>query len=109
MATLNVSYDSKTGTVTCPDATVNDGDTITWVPDGTTVTSIASISDPNSSFNPAPAQGVRTNNWTATVAVANTINYTITVNTASVGQKQKTPKVTVNPPMPKPKHEKMHH
>jgi hypothetical protein len=103
MANINVSIDAK-GNLKCDDLVGSLGESITWVPDGNTVTSIQSITPTVGSFNPAPSAR---NNWTGTIATDGPIGtgvgvtYTIVVNGrgVGVGQKQKTPKITVSAPI----------
>src|SRR6266480_3647584 len=97
---INVSIDLK-GNLKCDDITGQLNEQITWVPDGTTVLSIASITTSIGSFNPAPSAS---NNWTGTIATDGSLgsgnmglDYTIVVNpkNVSLGQKTKAPKITV--------------
>ena len=103
MATITVSIDGK-GNLVCPDISGILNESITWAPDGTTVASIQSITASVGSFNPAPSSR---NSWTGTLATDGTLpgggtglDYTIVVNpvNSATGQKQKAPKITINPP-----------
>ena len=105
MANIPVSIDAK-GNLVCGDIIGSLGESITWVPDGSTVTSIQSIITSVGSFNPAPSAR---NNWTGTIATDGPVPgsgvgvvYTIVVNSRNVqwGQKQRTPKITVTVPEP---------
>jgi hypothetical protein len=114
MANINVSIDGK-GNLQCPDINGALGESVTWVPDPTTISSIASITTSIGTFNPAPSAR---NNWTGTLATDGTLpsggtglDYTITVNpqNSASGQKTKTPKISVNPPEEKTKKEEALH
>lgn len=104
MANINVSIDAK-GNLKCDDIVSSLGQQVTWVPDGTTVLSISSITTSVGSFNPAPSAR---NNWTGTIATDGPIgtgvgiNYTIVVTGkgVGVGQKQRTPKISIISPKP---------
>jgi hypothetical protein len=104
-ANLQVSIDAK-GNLVCPDITGKLGESITWTPDGTSVASIQSITATIGSFNPVPSAA---NNWTGSFATDGVfrggelgLEYTIVVNPTNpaVGQKQKSPKITVSAPEP---------
>jgi hypothetical protein len=104
MANINVSIDAK-GNLVCDDITGKIGESITWVPDGTTVSSIASITATVGSFNPAPSAR---NNWTGTIATDGSLkgggmglDYTIVANEkgVGVGQKQRAPRITIVSPI----------
>ena len=105
MANITLSIDAK-GNLQCPDITGQLGESITWIPDGTTVASIQSITTSVGSFNPEPSAR---NNWTGNIATDGTmpnrqtgVDYTIIVNpvNSATGQKQKTPKIVVSAPIP---------
>lgn len=106
MANINVSIDAK-GNLKCDDITGTLGESLTWVPDATTILSIASITTSVGSFNPAPSAR---NNWTGTIATDGPIknnsevglDYTIVVNPKNVtsGQKTKSPKIVISSPIP---------
>jgi hypothetical protein len=106
MASINVSIDAK-GNLVCSDIQGLLGESVTWEPDPTTVTSIDSITPSVGSFNPAPSAR---NSWTGTLATEGTlpnggkgIDYTITVTATNGTQKQKSPKIAMNPPQEKTK------
>ena len=103
MPNITVSIDGK-GNLQCPDISGYINESITWVPDGITVSSIQSITTSVGSFNPAPSSR---NNWTGTVATDGSLNgggegvvYTIVANpvNSATGQKQRTPRITIAPP-----------
>jgi hypothetical protein len=104
MADITVSIDAK-GNLQCPDINGAIGESVTWVPDATTVLSIQSITTNVGSFNPPPTAR---NNWTALLAGDGTLpngglgwDYTIIVNpkNSGTGQKQKSPKITMLAPI----------
>lgn len=112
MANINVSIDAR-GNLQCPDITGNLGESVTWVADGSSISSIASITTSVGSFDPVPSAK---NNWTGTLATDGTlpdggrgVDYTITVTATNGTQKHKAPKITVAPPEPKPKKEETLH
>jgi hypothetical protein len=101
MANIAVSVDAK-GNLVCGDIVGTLGESLTWVPDASTIRSIDSITTSVGTFNPAPSSR---NNWTGTLATdgslpsgGNGIDYTITVTASDGTQKTKAPKITVNPP-----------
>ena len=101
MANINVSIDAK-GNLVCPDVTGLLGESVTWVPDPGSISSIASITTTVGSFDPAPSAR---NSWTGTIATDGSLpdggtglGYTISVNASNGAQKQKSPRISVNPP-----------
>jgi len=103
MANINVSIDGK-GNLQCPDITGVLGESVTWVPDANTISSIQSITTSVGSFNPAPTDK---NNWTGTLATDGSmpsggegLQYTIVVNpvNSASGQKTRSPRIVINPP-----------
>jgi len=103
MASITLSIDGK-GNLVCPDISGFLNESITWTPDGTTVSSVQSITPTVGSFNPAPSAR---NNWTGSVATDGRmgngetgVEYTIVVNpvNSATGQKQKSPKIAITPP-----------
>ena len=114
MSNINVSIDGK-GNLQCPDINGVLGESVTWVPDPNTISSIASITTSVGTFDPAPSAR---NSWTGTLATDGTLptggkglDYTIVVNpvNSSTGQKQKSPKIAINPPEEKTKKEETLH
>jgi hypothetical protein len=100
MANIPVSIDAK-GNLVCNDISGYLDESITWVPDGNSVSSIQSITTAIGSFNPAPSAK---NNWTTKIATDGSmpggtkgVDYTIVVNAKDSrwGQRQKSPKITI--------------
>lgn len=106
MANISVSIDAK-GNLVCPDITGAIGESVTWVPDTNSISSIASITTTVGSFDPVPSAR---NSWTGTLATDGSLpdggtglDYTISVNATNGTQKQKSPKIAINPPEEKTK------
>ena len=112
MSRLVLSIDAK-GNLQCPDVNGVLGESFTWVPDQTTVTSVDSITTSIGSFNPAPTAA---NGWTGILATdgslpggGNGVDYTITASAKNGTQKHKSPKIAVPPSGEKTKKSKNLH
>ena len=86
---IQVSIDAQ-GNISCPDATVRAGDTVTWPVTGGTISSITPGTP--SPFRNTPQ--ISNGQWSATVVGAG--SYTIT----DPQGKQRTPKISIVSPVP---------